>query len=270
MVGGSWLLCAATGSLRSEKGTRRNRLFPPPTDRPRFDAMPPPDPGSSGPYRHCASRRRAVQLARLFHVIVEGNRIEVETIRPSENAVIDENAGEEGWITQWLDHGSALGDQVGEIAFPLFAIGKANHQTIGAARFGTYDIDELVGKLGLIHRYPLPECVEGADALARAVPILHQLCPVSPRPFTHDARCARRQRSIDDTTCLNRNQRSIALIGSMEMWRRMLHKEHPNGDPEKDGDGRHGDSWRAQSAYSARQRRQDPRPAARALVEARE
>ena len=87
-----------------------------------------------------------MQLAGLFHFIMERDRIEVEAVRPSEDSVIDKNAGEVGGVAQGLDHRSALRDQFREIALTFFAIGKMNHQSIAAAGLSAHHIDELVGE----------------------------------------------------------------------------------------------------------------------------
>src|SRR5712692_10216106 len=84
--------------------------------------IPPSDPSRCG----------AMQLAGFFHFIVERDRIEVEAVRPSEDAVIDKHACEVGGVAQGLDHRSALGDQVGEISLAPPTTGKATLQTVAA------------------------------------------------------------------------------------------------------------------------------------------
>src|SRR5215831_6839347 len=68
---------------------------------------------------------------------------------------------------------------------------------------------------------------------SRPIPILQQLRSVPSSPLAHHAIGTRRQRSMQNTTSRDGNQRPIALIGGVKMRRRMFRKEHSDGDAEK-------------------------------------
>jgi hypothetical protein len=60
-----------------------------------------------------------------------------------------------------------------------------------------------------------------------------------PRPIANQAMDRRRQRAGDNSTGFNGDHGPIALVSDMKMRRRMVGKEHPHGNAEKNGDRGH-------------------------------
>src|SRR5215471_1172591 len=89
------------------------------------------------------SSRGAAQAAVLLHFCVESDRIEIETVRPSQNPIVKENAGEEGGITQRFHHLTALADEVREVALAFAPVREGEREPVTAARLDPHRVDQL-------------------------------------------------------------------------------------------------------------------------------
>jgi hypothetical protein len=74
---------------------------------------------------------------------MQRNGIEVETVGPTQDAVIEKHAREDGLVAQRLDHFAALGDKIGEVTLAPASVEKGDRESVSAAGLDPDDIDQL-------------------------------------------------------------------------------------------------------------------------------
>src|SRR6266542_3696763 len=97
-----------------------------------------------------ASGRASSKQAGPLHLIMQCNRVEIEPVRPRQDALVNERAGEQGLITAGFDH--HLPQLCRRSPAHLLDRSKSDGQPKRTTRLGRDDLDDRVGKLGISHR----------------------------------------------------------------------------------------------------------------------
>jgi hypothetical protein len=105
---------------------------------------------------------------------VKSDRIEVEAVRPSQNAVVQEYTSKEGGITQRFYHLAAFRDHAAKVALALSAVRERKRESLTAARFDPHHVDEFEGLLRRIHS-AVPEIIAHDAAFPSAMHRRHWL-----------------------------------------------------------------------------------------------
>jgi hypothetical protein len=82
-----------------------------------------------------------------FHLLMQRNGIEIETIWPGRYPIIEKYPGEKIRFAQRFDHVATSGDQIREILLTLRAVRKSKFKPISPARLDPYNVNELEHRL---------------------------------------------------------------------------------------------------------------------------